>query len=56
MDWNSLPSLAVVGLIFFLMMRRGGGCCGGMESRPTDKTNVPPSSDESKPTPDRPPR
>lgn len=33
MDWNSLLSLAAVGLMFFFMLRNGGGCCGGGHSR-----------------------
>lgn len=28
MDWSSLLTLAVIGLMFYLMMRHGGGCCG----------------------------
>lgn len=34
MDWSSLLTFAVIGLMFFLMMRHGGGCCGSMDSRP----------------------
>ena len=32
MDWSSLLTVAVIGLMFFLMMRHGGGCCGGSDS------------------------
>jgi hypothetical protein len=32
MDWSSLLTLAVIGLMIFLMMRHGGGCCGGTHS------------------------
>lgn len=42
MDWSSLLTLAVIGLMFFLMMRHGGGCCGGGHSRPQDIRKEPP--------------
>lgn len=28
MEWSSLLTVAVIGLMFYLMMRHGGGCCG----------------------------
>ena len=46
MDWNSMISLAVIGLMFFLMMRHGGGCCGGGHSRPQDIRKEPSSKGE----------
>ena len=46
MDWSSLLTLAVVGLMFFLMMRNGGGCCGGSHSRPQDNRKEQPENDE----------
>jgi len=36
MDWSSLLTVAVIGLMFFLMMRYGGGCCGGTDSHLSD--------------------
>ncbi len=49
MDWNSMISLAVIGLMFFLMMRHGGGCCGGGHSRPQDIRKEPSGKDEARP-------
>ncbi len=48
MDWNSMISLIVIGLMFFLMMRHGGGCCGGSHSRAQDIRNEPSRKDESR--------
>ncbi|NOT58446.1 MAG: hypothetical protein HOP18_27945 [Deltaproteobacteria bacterium] len=48
MDWNSLLTLGVIGLLFFLMMRHGGGCCGGGHSRPQDIREEPSSKDEAR--------
>ena len=49
MDWSSLLTLAVIGLMFFLMMRNGGGCCGGSHSRPQDNRKEPLSNDKARP-------
>jgi hypothetical protein len=43
MDWNSLLTFAVIGLMFFMMMRHGGGCCGGM-TRPRRDQDQPPEN------------
>ncbi len=56
MNWNSLISLAVIGVMFFLMMRHGGGCCGGMDSRHADKSKLPPGKDKPQPPASDPPR
>ncbi len=56
MDWNSMISLAVIGLMFFLMMRHGGGCCGGGHSPPHDNRPQPSSKDEARPEREEPGR
>lgn len=56
MDWSSLLTLAVIGLMFFLMMRHGGGCCGGGHSRPQDNRKEPLSKDEARPEREQPGR
>lgn len=55
MDWSSLLTLAVIGLMFFLMMRHGGGCCGGGHSRPqADREEL--SKDAARPAREQPDR
>lgn len=46
MDWSSLVTLALIGLMFFLMMRHGGGCCGGGHSRKQAIRTEPSGKDE----------
>jgi hypothetical protein len=54
MDWSTLITLVVIGLMFFLMMRQGGGCCGGGHSRvqnirqdPSNKVEARPEREQS---------
>ena len=49
MDWSSLLTLAVIGLMLFLMMRRGGGCCGGGHSQRQGNRKEPSTKGEGSP-------
>lgn len=52
MNWSTLLTMVVIGVIFFLMMRSGSGCCGGGGSREDkDQTGKKATGSESDPLP-----
>lgn len=56
MDWSTLITLAVIGLMFFLMMRHGGGCCGGRQERALNHRHEPSNKVEVRPEREQPGR
>lgn len=56
MEWSSLLTLAVIGLMFYLMMRHGGGCCGGGHSQRRDGRPTRSTKDEAHAERDQPNR